>query len=69
MTQVEQLRRHFKHFRTITTYEARSVYRIESLSRRIVDLKAMGFQFDTKLKKDLTGKRYAQYTLVKVGGK
>lgn len=61
MTQTEILREHFRFKKTITPLEARTLYRIESLSRRICDLKAMGMKFKTRTLRDLTDKRYIVY--------
>lgn len=64
MTQVQILREHFRFKRTITPLEARTLYRIESLSRRICDLKAKGFKFKKRVLRDLTDKRYTVYEKV-----
>lgn len=61
MTQVEILREHFRFKKTITPLEARTLYRIESLSRRICDLRARGMKFKTRTLHDLTGRRYRVY--------
>ena len=62
-TQTEILRLHFRYKKTISPLEARTLYRIESLSRRICDLKAQGFKFVKRRLKDLTGKTYMVYQL------
>lgn len=61
MTQVEILCEHFRFKRTITPLEARTLYRIESLSRRICDLKELGLKFKKRRLLDLTGRRYVVY--------
>lgn len=48
---------------SLTPLEAAGVYRVRSLSRRIVDLKEAGYTIVTKLSKDVTGQRYARYYL------
>lgn len=62
-TQTEILRLHFRYKKTITPLEARTLYRIESLSRRICDLKSLGYKFTKRRLKDLTGKAYVVYQL------
>ena len=49
---------------TITSLEALSLYRIFRLAARIHDLRGDGNNIITKYKRDLTGKRYAQYWLI-----
>jgi hypothetical protein len=63
-TQTQILRMHFRYKPTITPLEARTLYRIESLSRRICDLKASGYKFVKRRLKDLTGKAYTVYSVV-----
>lgn len=46
-----------------TALEAGGVYRVRSLSRRILDLKEAGYTVVTKLSVDTTGQRYARYYL------
>ena len=62
-TQRDILRHHFRYKKTITPLEARTLYRIESLSRRICDLKEEGMTFSKRRLKDLTGKTYIVYVL------
>lgn len=62
--QIQTLTKHFKYKRTITSLEARTLYRIESLSRRICDLKERGLSFDKRRRKDLTGKSFVEYRVV-----
>ena len=64
MSQLDLLRRHFEQKETITPVEADILYRIRSLPKRICDLKAKGYEFNIELRKDLTGRRYAVYTIV-----
>jgi hypothetical protein len=64
MTQKEMLINHFQITPTISGVEAASVYKIRSLPRRILDLKEIGYEFDTEWRKDPTGQRYKRYTLI-----
>lgn len=52
---------------SISAVEAQALYRCRSLSRRICDLKALGYRINSELKTDATGQRYARYTLAKRG--
>lgn len=40
-------------------------YHIENLKGRIHDLRAAGYKIETVYKRDVLGKRYASYSLVK----
>ena len=55
---------HLRKIGDISALEARAIYRVDSLSRRICDLKDAGYKVSRVIKKDATGKRYARYTLV-----
>ena len=63
-TQVEWLIKHFDVKDSISSSEARKVYGVESLPRRIMDLKNRGYDFTHERKADLRGKRYTRYILV-----
>ena len=62
-TQVEWLIKHFEVKDSISSTEARKVYGVESLPRRIMDLKQRGYDFTHERKSDLRGKRYTRYFL------
>jgi hypothetical protein len=47
----------------VTAVEAAAVYKIRQLPARIFDLKAMGFDISTRIRRDVTNQRYASYTL------
>lgn len=49
--------------RGITVMEALGLYRVISLTSRIAELRAHGYNIVTKTKKDTTGKRYARFFL------
>lgn len=59
--QTALLLEHFKTKPSISGHEARGLYRIDSLPRRILDLEAQGHRFSKEAKKDPTGKRYTRY--------
>lgn len=59
--QTEILLDHFKLRESISALEARALYRIDSLSRRINDLEEQGHKFRREKKKDETRKRYVRY--------
>ena len=54
------------HLRTkgsITSLEAMSLYRIFRLAARVEELRQQGHEIEPEMKQDITGKRYASYTL------
>ena len=62
MNQVQTLYRHLESGKSISGYEARDLYRINSLPRRINDLEAKGFKIERERKTDMTGRRYVRYS-------
>jgi len=64
-TQVQWLVKHFDVKKSISSTEARKVYGVESLPRRIMDLKILGYEFAHERKSDLKGKRYTRYLITK----
>lgn len=48
---------------TLTSIEAQGVLRCRALSKRISELKELGWNISTAFKKDTTGQRYARYHL------
>ena len=48
---------------SISALEAMSLYRIFRLAARVEELRNQGYEIDTEMKTDLTGKRYARYVL------
>ena len=61
MTQNEQLIQHLNTYGSVSPLEARHVYQIERLAARINELRKLGIDIVTRLKKDANGKRYAEY--------
>jgi hypothetical protein len=61
--QTRKILAHLRSGRAITPLKARAVYRIESLSSRIAELRSVGYGVVADLMKDEAGKRYASYTL------
>jgi len=54
---------HLKKKGSISPLEAGALYKCRSLSRRICDLKDAGYVINRELKKDITGQKYARYSL------
>lgn len=66
MTQTEILTAHLKRVGHISQREAIFEYSIQSLTRRIADLRKSGMKIKTVFKHNpVTGQRYARYTLSK----
>jgi hypothetical protein len=64
MSQNETIIRHLKKAKSISQREAIVDYSIQSLSKRISELRQAGFNIITKHKKHpVTGQRYARYFL------
>lgn len=64
MNQLDILKKHLKKTKSITQREAMVDYSIQSLTKRISELRALGMQIKTIWKKHpVTGQRYARYTV------
>lgn len=64
MTQLDILKKHFKKAKSITQREAMVDYSIQSLTKRIQELRGQGMDIMTVHKKHpITGQRYARYTV------
>lgn len=64
MTQLETIANHFRTAKSISQREALIDYSIQSLTKRISELRDMGFDIITQFKKHpVTGQRYARYVL------
>lgn len=64
-SQKRLLLEHFRVKSSISNIEASALYRIRSLSRRINDLEADGYQFARSQERDPTGQRYVRYYFVR----
>lgn len=65
-TQKDQVIKHLKKFKSITSWEAIQEYGITRLSAVIYDLKDYGHLITTIMEKDeITKKRWARYVLIK----
>lgn len=65
-TQIATLLKHFKKAKTISQREALIDYSIQSLTRRIADLRQLGYKVITETKlHPVTGQRYARYSLAR----
>lgn len=66
MTQLQTILTHFKKAKSISQREALVDYSIQSLTKRIQELRDMGYNIETQHKKHpVTGQRYARYVLKK----
>lgn len=59
--QLTMLVAHLSTYGSISALEAANLYRIRSLSRRINDLEAHGYEFRRERRKDPSGQRYVRY--------
>lgn len=63
-TQVDTLAAHLKKHKTITRRQADTEYSIQSLTKRISELREMGFEIKSQFKRNpITNQRYMQYQL------
>lgn len=64
MTQNETLIKHFKKAKSISQREALVDYSIQSLTKRISELRQMGYKIKTTHKHHpVTGQKYARYSM------
>jgi hypothetical protein len=62
--QLDIIKRHLKKTKSITQREALLDYSIQSLTKRISELRQQGMDIKTQFKKHpTTGQRYARYSL------
>lgn len=60
-TQLDMLLDHFRIRPNISDLEARSMFKIRALPRRIKDLEELGYSIERSSRKDTTGQRYVRY--------
>lgn len=66
MTQTTQILEHMKRTGSITMREALLDYSIQSLTKRISELRQAGYKIETEHKHHpTTGQRYARYKLIR----
>lgn len=63
MSQKEILLSHFRSGGTITILQAIGLFRIYNLKARIEELRKKGHAVTTTMKTDVTGKKYAVYSM------
>jgi len=64
MNQSDTILNYLKKHESISPVEALTVVGCFRLAARINDLRKQGHNIETKLKKDMNGRRYARYELV-----
>ena len=68
LSQNEQVLEHINKFGSITPREAYDDYQIMRLASRVNDLRKAGRAINTEMRShQITGKRYAKYTLAEEG--
>jgi hypothetical protein len=65
-TQLDQIKAHLVTGRSITALEALGLYGVFRLAARIKELRNKGWEIETEIKHDISGKVYAEYT--RIGG-
>lgn len=63
--QTAAIYKHLCDVGTITNVEAQAVYKSRSLTKRISELKVLGYDIKSEWKRDHTGQRYVRYWLRK----
>jgi len=61
--QAQQVLNHLIYAGSITNVEAHTVLRVRSVSRRITELRRLGFPITKEWRTDSTGQRYIRYYL------
>ena len=62
-SQAQLILNHLEMEGSISAQDALLLYRIYRLAARIKDLRDRGYEIETAMKQDTTGKRYARYVL------
>jgi len=63
LSQTQLILGHLEMKGSISALEAMSLYRIFRLAARVKDLRNQGYEIETNMKEDTTGKPYARYVL------
>jgi len=63
LPQDAELLNHFETVGTITAVEAATLYKVRCITSNISRLRKHGVAIDTAFKKDITGQRYARYSV------
>lgn len=63
-TQVRRILDHLLDTGSITNVEAQAMYKCRSITRRIADIRQMGYEVKSDWKTDHTGQRYVRYWLM-----
>lgn len=63
LPQDRDIANHFSVVGTITAVEAATLYKVRSLTSNVARLRKAGLQITTEFKKDITGQRYARYSV------
>lgn len=62
-SQLDMIKAHLKSGRSITPLEAFGLYNVFRLAARIKELRDKGWNIETEIKEDITGKKYGEYKL------
>ncbi len=66
ITQTGMILRHLQERGSITQVEASAMYKSRSLTKRISELRAQGYNIKSEWRIDPTGQRYVRYWLRKI---
>ena len=61
--QARKVLEHMQATGSISNVEANAVHRVRSVSRRITEIGAAGFNVSKDFRRDVTGQRYVRYSL------
>ena len=67
-TQMDHLKAHLRDGKSISPLEALGLYGIFRLAARVKELRNKGWEIDTDMRTDRTGKTHARYTLTNEPG-
>tara|TARA_R110002110_G_scaffold71488_2_gene191061 strand:+ start:96 stop:323 length:228 start_codon:yes stop_codon:yes gene_type:complete len=63
LTQGQKILMHLETKGSITPIEALHLYQVFRLAARVEELRQQGYEIETDMRTDLTGKRYACYSI------